>query len=66
MNRPLKIPYAIGNFEEIKEQGYFYIDKTHYIEALESYKAQDTRLAYVQTSVMYLGRFRSCLYKRMR
>ena len=34
-----KIPYAIGNFEEIIEDNYFFVDKTKYIEELEKYKA---------------------------
>ena len=33
-----KIPYAIGSFEEIREQGYYYMDKTRYIAALEQWK----------------------------
>lgn len=33
-----KIPYAVGSFEEIQEQGYYYVDKTRYIEVLEQWK----------------------------
>nr|WP_320190603.1 AAA family ATPase [uncultured Desulfobacter sp.] len=34
----IKIPYAVGSYEEIQEQGYYYVDKTRYIEALEQWK----------------------------
>ncbi len=34
-----KIPYAVGSFEEIQEQGYYYVDKTRHIAALENWKA---------------------------
>ncbi len=33
-----KIPYAVGSFEEIQEQGYYYVDKTRYIDVLEQWK----------------------------
>jgi len=32
----LKIPYGISNFEQIRTKNYLYIDKTHFIEQLES------------------------------
>lgn len=32
-----KIPYGISNFKKLRENDYFYIDKTGYIEQLESY-----------------------------
>ncbi|WP_330665028.1 AAA family ATPase [Tepidibacter sp.] len=32
-----KIPYGISNFEQMIEENYLYIDKTKYIEILESY-----------------------------
>lgn len=35
----IKIPYAIANFAELRERGYYYIDKTAYIKKLERYKA---------------------------
>ena len=35
----IKIPYAIANFAELRERGYYYIDKTEYIRKLERYKA---------------------------
>ena len=35
---PKRVPYAIGNFEEIREDNYFFVDKTNYIEELERYK----------------------------
>lgn len=31
-----KLPYGISNYEELIEEGYYYIDKTMYIEKLES------------------------------
>ncbi|HBT90098.1 AAA family ATPase [Desulfobacter sp.] len=34
----IKIPYAVGSYEEIQEQGYYYVDKTRYISALEQWK----------------------------
>jgi len=34
-----RIPYAIANFEEIRERNCYFVDKTKYIETLEEYKA---------------------------
>ncbi|NWH05285.1 AAA family ATPase [Desulfobacter latus] len=34
-----KIPYAVGNFEQIQEQGFYYVDKTFYISVLEEWNA---------------------------
>ena len=31
-----KIPYGISNYEELVEDGYYYVDKTKYIEQLEN------------------------------
>ena len=31
----LKIPYGISNFKELIEEGYYYVDKTMYLEKLE-------------------------------
>lgn len=39
MDQKIKIPYAVLNYEEIITKGYYYIDKTNYIEKLEQYKA---------------------------
>ena len=33
-----RIPYAVGNFEEIIEEGYYFVDKTAYLRQLECYK----------------------------
>ncbi len=33
-----RIPYAVGNFEEIVERGYYFVDKTAYLRQLEGYK----------------------------
>lgn len=35
----LTIPYAIADFAELREHGYYYVDKTQYISLLEQYKA---------------------------
>lgn len=32
----MKFPYGISNFAELRSEGYFYVDKTMYIERLES------------------------------
>jgi len=34
-----RVPYAIGNFEELIEGGYYFVDKTAYLRHLEFYKA---------------------------
>jgi len=34
-----RIPYAIGNFEELIDEGYYFVDKTAYLHQLETYKA---------------------------
>ena len=31
----MKFPYGESNFKKIRTQGYFYVDKTRYIEILE-------------------------------
>ena len=33
-----QIPYAVANLEEIREENYFFVDKTRFIEELERYK----------------------------
>lgn len=37
--KKLKIPYAIADYAECRYKGYYYVDKTRFIEKLESYKA---------------------------
>ena len=32
----LKMPYGISNYEKIMNDGYYYVDKTMYIEKLEN------------------------------
>lgn len=32
----MKLPYGLSNFEKIRTEGYFYVDKTHYIDVLEN------------------------------
>ncbi|MDR0894563.1 MAG: AAA family ATPase [Prevotellaceae bacterium] len=39
MQADITIPYAIADFAELREQGYYYVDKTKYIVSLERYKA---------------------------
>lgn len=31
-----KLPYGISNYQELIEDGYYYVDKTPYIEKLEN------------------------------
>ena len=33
-----KIPYAVANYEEIIDAGYYFVDKTRFIRELEQYK----------------------------
>ena len=35
---PYRIPYAVGNFEKLIERGYYFVDKTAYLQALEQYQ----------------------------
>ena len=35
---PHRIPYAVSNFEELIEEGYYFVDKTAYVRQLEQYK----------------------------
>ncbi len=35
MNRRLKIPYGIKDFKRIREEGYYYVDKTAYVRRME-------------------------------
>ncbi|MCB9018137.1 MAG: AAA family ATPase [Prevotellaceae bacterium] len=35
----LEIPYAVSNFARLREENYYYVDKTMYIEQLEKYSA---------------------------
>ncbi|MEY8686530.1 AAA family ATPase [Bacteroides sp. AN502(2024)] len=34
----ITIPYAIADFVDIRERGFYYVDKTNYIASLENYK----------------------------
>ena len=34
----MKIPYGIFNFKALREEKYLYVDKTKYIETIESRK----------------------------
>uniref|UniRef100_UPI0025BC9063 AAA family ATPase n=1 Tax=Bacteroides sp. UBA939 TaxID=1946092 RepID=UPI0025BC9063 len=35
----ITIPYAIADFAELRQRGFYYVDKTRYILELERYKA---------------------------
>ena len=35
----ITIPYAVADFIEMRERGFYYVDKTDYISKLEEYKA---------------------------
>lgn len=39
MQATITIPYAIADFAEMRERGFYYVDKTDYIAKLENYKA---------------------------
>lgn len=39
MGARITIPYAVADFIDLRERGYYYIDKTAYIEQLEEYNA---------------------------
>ncbi|MDR0891881.1 MAG: AAA family ATPase, partial [Mediterranea sp.] len=39
MQAAITIPYAIADFAELRERGFYYVDKTKYIPLLEKYKA---------------------------
>jgi hypothetical protein len=38
MSMPKRIPYAVANYPEIVEDGYYFVDKTRFIHELEHYK----------------------------
>ena len=35
----ITIPYAVSDFVEMRERGFYYVDKTRYISGLEDYKS---------------------------
>ena len=35
----ITIPYAVANYAEMRDRGFYYVDKTDYIPRLEAYKA---------------------------
>ena len=35
----ITIPYAVADFAEMRERGFYYVDKTNYIPGLEDYNA---------------------------
>ena len=53
----LKLPYGISDYRKLKENGYYYVDKTMYLEKLENAKEQ---LVYLRP-----GRFGKSLFTSM-
>ena len=41
----ITIPYAVANYAEMRDRGFYYVDKTDYIPRLEAYKAPVFSLA---------------------
>ena len=39
MKKRFRIPYAVANFEQLRRDNYYFVDKTEYIEKLEAYSA---------------------------
>ena len=35
----ITIPYAVADFADLRERGFYYVDKTNYIPGLEDYNA---------------------------
>lgn len=35
----ITIPYAVADFVDLRERGYYYVDKTDFIPSLEDYNA---------------------------
>ena len=35
----MTIPYAVADFVDLRERGFYYVDKTNYISKLEYYNA---------------------------
>lgn len=35
----ITVPYAVADFEDLRERGFYYVDKTNYIPGLEDYNA---------------------------
>ena len=50
----ITIPYAVADFAEMRERGFYYVDKTNYIPGLEDYNApiflQNDSLSYGRSS----------------
>ena len=43
----ITIPYAVANYAEMRDRGFYYVDKTDYIPRLEAYKATVTHFGIV-------------------
>ena len=39
MQAKITIPYAVADFAQLRERGFYYVDKTHFIPKLELYNA---------------------------
>ena len=35
----ITIPYAVANYADLRDRGFYYVDKTDYIPRLEAYNA---------------------------
>ncbi len=35
-----RIPYGISNFEVLRKENYFFLDKTEFIESIENYSSR--------------------------
>lgn len=47
----ITIPYAVADFVNLRERGFYYVDKTDYIPKLEDYNG-----SYTSSSPFILGR----------
>ena len=52
-----KIPYGISNYEELVNDGYYYIDKTKYIEQLENLGEKRIIIKFLALKIKYMLQF---------
>ncbi len=57
----MKIPYGTANFQRIREKGFFYVDKTPFLPALESAELGNTNLLFLRPRRMGKSCFASML-----
>jgi hypothetical protein len=57
----MKIPYGTANFELVRERGFFYVDKTPFLQALESDEAGRRYLLFLRPRRMGKSLFASML-----